>query len=67
MGSVGYVDPWVLAENVEFLDTANWNSYHMQKGLGINESAVSMGTSLIIGMNIMGSSRSGSKKLDMIM
>ena len=53
MGSVGYVDPWVLAENSDFLESAKWDGYHVQKGLDINQSAVSMGTSIIIGGNLI--------------
>jgi hypothetical protein len=53
MGSVGYVDPWVLAENMDFLADAKWDAYHLQKGLDLNQSAVSMGTSIIIGGNLI--------------
>jgi hypothetical protein len=51
LGSVGYVDSWVLAENEDYLHSIGWHPYHVQKGLGVNQSVVSMGTSVLIGGN----------------
>ena len=53
MGSFGYVNPWVLAEDNEILDRIGWKSYQVEKGFDKNANTVSTGTSTFIGGNVI--------------
>lgn len=51
MGSFGYQNPVVLAEDEEYIDFLGWEPFHVQKGFGWNDSTVSTGMTCIWGQN----------------
>lgn len=51
MGSFGYVQPYVLAEDEESLDLIGWEAFNVEKGFDRNANTVSMGLSTILGSN----------------
>jgi hypothetical protein len=51
MGTYGYMMPWVLAEDEEFLSQIGWEPYHVEKGFGRNVSTATASTSTSWGQN----------------
>lgn len=51
MGTYGYMVPWVLAENEEFLSQIGWEPYHVEKGFARNVSTVTASSATSWGQN----------------
>ena len=51
MGTFGYVQPYVLSEDEESLDSIGWEPFNVEKGFNRNVSTVSTGASTILGSN----------------
>ena len=48
----GYVMPWTILENERACVDVGWEPYHVQQGLALNDSAVTMASALTWGSNL---------------
>jgi hypothetical protein len=53
MGSFGYPVSWFLAENEEFCRQIGWKPYHVQQGFDLNQSTLTVSSSLMWGNNLI--------------
>jgi hypothetical protein len=66
MGSFGYPVPWVLAEDEEFCRQIAWKPYHVQQGFDLNQSTMTVSSSLMWGNNLIPSSADPKIIMDLI-
>jgi hypothetical protein len=52
MGTFGYPVSWCLAEDDEACLRVGWNPYHVRQGIGLNESAMTVASTLLWGNNM---------------
>lgn len=52
MGTFGYPMSWCLAEDDEACLRVGWNPYHVRQGIGLNESAMTVASTLLWGNNM---------------
>ncbi len=52
MGTFGYPVSWCLAEDDEACLRVGWNPYHVRQGIGLNESAMTVTSTLLWGNNM---------------
>ncbi|MBQ6533809.1 MAG: hypothetical protein IJI37_01445, partial [Opitutales bacterium] len=52
MGTFGYLMPWCFAENEPAAIKIGWRPYHMQRGFGLNENALTAASALSWGNNL---------------
>lgn len=52
MGTFGYLVPWSMAEDEEACLKVGWKPYHVQQGLGLNQSTLTGASALMWGNNL---------------
>lgn len=66
MGTFGYLSAWALVEDEEALSRIDWQPYHVQKGLNINDNAVTAASSLNWGNNLTPATYDADKILELM-
>ena len=66
MGTFGYPMAWCLVEDDAACQRIGWEPYHVQRGLGINESAVTVTSALLWGNNMAVSTQEPQKIMQLI-
>lgn len=52
MGTFGYPMPWCMAEDEAACERVGWNPYHVRKGFDVNDSVITLGSTLLWGNNM---------------
>ena len=66
MGTFGYLSSFALVEDEEALSRIGWQPYHVQKGLNINDSAITAASSLNWGNNLTPATSDPDKILELM-
>ena len=66
MGTFGYPMSWCLAEDDEACLRVGWNPYHVRQGIGLNESAVTVASTLLWGNNMPPATTDGEKIMQLL-
>ena len=66
MGTFGYPVSWCLSEDDEACLRVGWNPYHVRQGLNINESAVTVASTLLWGNNMPPATTDGEKIMQLL-
>ena len=66
MGTFGYPVSWCLAEDDEACLRVGWNPYHVRKGMGLNESAITVASTLLWGNNMPPATTDGEKIMQLL-
>lgn len=66
MGTFGYLMPWSLAEDEAACLRIGWQPYHVQKGFGLNQSALTAASALMWGNNLTPASHDGERIMEMM-
>lgn len=66
MGTFGYPVSWCLAEDDEACLRVGWNPYHVRQGLDLNESAMTVASSLLWGNNMPPATTDGEKIMQLL-
>lgn len=66
MGTFGYPMPWCLVEDEQACARVGWEPWHVRKGFGVNESVVTLGSTLLWGGNMAPSSTDPVKVMQLL-
>lgn len=66
MGTFGYPVSWCLAEDDEACLRVGWNPYHVRQGIGLNESAITVASTLLWGNNMPPATTDGEKIMQLL-
>ena len=66
MGTFGYPMPWCLVEDEEACKRVGWKPYHVRNGYGLNESTVTVGSTLLWGNNMAPSTTNPKKVMELL-
>lgn len=66
MGTFGYPVSWCLAEDDEACLRVGWNPYHVRQGIGLNESAITVASTLLWGNNMPPATTNGEKIMQLL-
>ena len=66
MGTFGYPVSWCLAEDDEACLRVGWNPYHVRQGIGLNESAMTVASTLLWGNNMPPATTDGEKIMQLM-
>ena len=66
MGTFGYPVSWCLAEDDEACLRVGWNPYHVRQGIGLNESAMTVASTLLWGNNMPPATTDGEKIMQLL-
>lgn len=66
MGTFGYPVSWCLAEDEEACLRVGWNPYHVRQGIGLNENAMTVASTLLWGNNMPPATTDGEKILQLL-
>ncbi len=66
MGTFGYPVSWCMAEDDEACLRVGWNPYHVRKGMGLNESAITVASTLLWGNNMPPATTDGEKIMQLL-
>lgn len=66
MGTFGYPMPWCLTTDDAAYQRVGWQPYHVQLGMGLNESAVTVTSALLWGNNMAPSTLNPHKIMELI-
>lgn len=66
MGTFGYPVSWCLAEDDEACLRVGWNPYHVRQGLDLNESAITVASTLLWGNNMPPATTDGEKIMQLL-
>jgi hypothetical protein len=66
MGTFGYPMSWCLAEDDEACLRVGWNPYHVRQGIGLNESAMTVASTLLWGNNMPPATTDGEKIMQLL-
>lgn len=66
MGTFGYPVSWCLAEDDEACLRVGWNPYHVRQGIGLNESAMTVSSTLLWGNNMPPATTDGEKIMQLL-
>lgn len=66
MGTFGYPVSWCLAEDDEACLRVGWNPYHVRQGLNLNESAITVASTLLWGNNMPPATTEGEKIMQLL-
>jgi hypothetical protein len=66
MGTFGYPVSWCLAEDDEACLRVGWNPYHVRQGIGLNESAITVASTLQWGNNMPPATTDGEKIMQLL-
>lgn len=66
MGTFGYLMPWTLIEDEQACLRIGWGTYHTRKGYDLNESTITVGSTLMWGNNMAPSSTNPEKIMELI-
>lgn len=66
MGTFGYPVSWCLAEDEEACLRVGWNPYHVRQGIGLNENAMTVASTLLWGNNMPPATTDGEKIMQLL-
>ena len=66
MGTFGYPMPWCLAEDDEACLRVGCNPYHVRQGIALNESAITVASTLLWGNNMPPATTDGEKIMQLL-
>ena len=66
MGTFGYPVSWCMAEDDEACLRVGWNPYHVRQGLQLNESAITVASTLLWGNNMPPATTDGEKIMQLL-
>lgn len=66
MGTFGYPVSWCLAEDDEACLRVGWNPYHVRQGIDLNESAITVASTLLWGNNMPPATTDGEKIMQLM-
>ena len=66
MGTFGYPVSWCLAEDEEACLRVGWNPYHVRQGIGLNENAMTVASTLLWGNNMPPAPTDGEKIMQLL-
>ena len=66
MGTFGYPVSWCLAEDDEACLRVGWNPYHVRQVIGLNESAITVASTLLWGNNLPPATTDGEKIMQLL-
>ena len=66
MGTFGYPVSWCLAEDDEACLRVGWNPYHVRQGYDLNESAITVASTLLWGNNMPPATTDGEKIMQLL-
>lgn len=66
MGTFGYPMSWCMVEDDAACLRVGWNPYHVREGYGINESTVTLGSTLLWGNNMAPSTTNPDKLMELL-
>lgn len=66
MGTFGYPVSWCLAEDDEACLRVGWNPYHVRQGIRLNESAMTVASTLLWGNNMPPATTDGEKIMQLL-
>ena len=66
MGSFGYPMSWCMAEDEEACLRVGWKPYHVREGFGLNESTITMSSTLLWGNNMAPSTTDPQKIMELM-
>lgn len=66
MGTFGYPVSWCLAEDDEACLRVGWNPYHVRQGIDLNESAITVASTLLWGNNMPPATTDGEKIMQLL-
>ena len=66
MGTFGYPVSWCLAEDDEACLRVGWNPYHVRQGIDLNESAMTVASTLLWGNNMPPATTDGEKIMQLL-
>lgn len=66
MGTFGYPMSWCLAEDDEACLRVGWNPYHVRQGINLNESAMTVASTLLWGNNMPPATTDGEKIMQLL-
>lgn len=66
MGTFGYPVSWCMAEDDEACLRIGWNPYHVRQGIDLNESAITVASTLLWGNNLPPATTDGEKIMQLL-
>ncbi len=66
MGTFGYPVSWCMAEDDEACLRVGWNPYHVRQGIDLNESAITVASTLLWGNNMPPATTDGEKIMQLL-
>ena len=66
MGTFGYPVSWCMAEDDEACLRVGWNPYHVRQGIDLNESAITVASTLLWGNNMPPATTNGEKIMQLL-